>query len=44
MWIGEQERKQWREDLDPKIGIVRALDPTAAGHSALAEAWLDLVA
>ncbi|WP_330275774.1 GDSL-type esterase/lipase family protein [Lentzea sp. NBC_00516] len=76
MRIGEQERKQWREDLEPKIGVVRALareygaelleadrmftelsarrppehwaedgvHPTAAGHSALAEAWLELVA
>ena len=75
MRIGEQERKQWREDLEPKIGVVRALareygaelleadrmfaelsarrppehwaedgvHPTAAGHSALAEAWLELV-
>lgn len=76
MRIGEQERKQWREHLEPKIGVVRALareygaelleadrmftelsarrppehwaedgvHPTAAGHSALAEAWLELVA
>lgn len=76
MSIGEQEREQWRADLDPKIQVVRELarefgaelleadrlltelskcrlaehwaedgvHPTAAGHSALAEAWLDLVA
>ncbi|MFE6158409.1 SGNH/GDSL hydrolase family protein [Streptomyces sp. NPDC056486] len=74
--IGEEERKEWRTDLDPKIQAVRKLareygaqllaaddmfaelaakagpeywatdgvHPTPAGHAALAEAWLRLVA
>ncbi|MFE2552010.1 SGNH/GDSL hydrolase family protein [Streptomyces sp. NPDC059355] len=76
--IGEKERKEWRDDLDPKIRVVRELarrygaqlleadamfaelaattaagpehwatdgvHPTAAGHAALAAAWLRLVA
>ena len=74
--IGEQERAEWRADLDPKIQAVRrlarrhgahllaadgmfaelsattgpehwaadGLHPTPAGHAALADAWLRLVA
>ncbi|WP_407547529.1 GDSL-type esterase/lipase family protein [Streptomyces sp. Pv4-95] len=74
--IGEEERRLWRTDLDPKIHAVRELahkygahlrdadamfaelaaktwpeywaadgvHPTPAGHAALAEAWLRLVA
>ncbi len=74
--VGEEERRQWRTDLDPKIHAVRRLarkygahlldadgmfaelaaktgpeywaadgvHPTPAGHAALAEAWLRLVA
>ncbi|WSQ06780.1 GDSL-type esterase/lipase family protein [Streptomyces sp. NBC_01231] len=74
--VGEEERKPWRIDLDPKIQAVRKLarkhgahvldadrmfadlaaktgpeywaadgvHPTPAGHAALAEAWLRLVA
>nr|QEO73568.1 hypothetical protein [uncultured bacterium] len=74
--VGEEQRKEWRADLDPKIQVVRELarkygahllaadgmfaelaattgpeywaadgaHPTPAGHAALAEAWLRLVA
>ncbi|MEV6235846.1 SGNH/GDSL hydrolase family protein [Lentzea sp. NPDC051838] len=70
--IGDQEREEWRADLETKIEVVHELaarysaelldadriftslseperwsedgvHPTAAGHSVLAEAWLELV-